>query len=430
VDGDNDIFSPMDFRADHRHTVQGFPVGEEALSDDFFGLENNNCAMGVDERGTSVTTTRDNLEKLLKKHSDPNDLTCTTIPTLTSPRTFVINNNSLPTINAAEQRPSSLEFQTTLYDNASSGVGGNAVNHKEGTLAKQVLLARMYQNRSARKNIRAGEWTMSATEDHCATQSPVGSKRVFQQDSENAETTTASFLNERSQSSSFTSGLVSHQNLSMSADSLLHNSCKLYPNSLEIVRSALQFDPGAIRRAVLVESTQEETSCTEQLSKKQKVSNGFSYPVNIAIRHKGSPDVIEMLAQAAPDVLVMHDGPYQGSSIATAIRSVCDVSIIKALLDANRDQTRVVDRLHDLPLHTALCVPTVSLEVVKLILNAFPDALIKTNIRGETPVQVAERNQHCKEDIVNYLQDHAYSPFEASAVHMDDVELATVEGDP
>ena len=376
VDIGEGIFSPKNYCGDSKqnHQGQGSPVLEDALGDYLFGYEDNNRALGVGEGGYCVDRTY--------------------------PR-----------------------------DNANSEASGSTrVNHKEGALAKQALLARMYQNRSARNITSAA--TQAVSEDHRATQSPVGSKRVFQQESKDAGAITASFLEDQVPSSSSSSSLAPQQNLSMSVDSLLHNSCKLYPSTLEIVKSALQFDPKAIRRAVLVEASQEETPCAEPLLKQRKLVGGFSYPVNIAIRRKGSADVINMLAKAAPDVLVLQDGPCQGSSLAIAIRSECDVSIIQALLETNPEQARVVDRRHDLPLHTALRVPTVSLNVVRLIHNAFPGALTKSNIRGDTPVQVAERNPYCKEHIVNYLQEHAYSPFEANAIHMDDAELARLEAGP
>eukprot|EP00977_Amphora_coffeiformis_P022374 scaffold10856_cov229-Amphora_coffeaeformis.AAC.25 len=412
VDIDKDIFSPTDYSGDYKQT-QGSPVLEDALGDDFFGFEDDNCASwagkGVSGKlssfvtaTTPTTSVGDGQKQQHNMHSNPKETDdIPRAPDLKAPTS------------TTEERPSSL-VETYSSDNAISEAGGSKVNHKEGTLAKQVLLARMYQNRSIRNNASTGG-SVQATENHRASQSPVGSKRVFQENSKDAEATTSSLLEETPVSSSVTS--------SISVDSLLHNSCKLYPTTLAIVKSALQFDPEAIRRAVRVETNVEDTSCTEPLLKKQKLNGRFAYPVNIAMSNKGSADVIDFLAKAAPDVLVLQDGPCQGSSVAIAIRSECDVSIIKAVLETNPDQSRVVDRLHDLPLHTALRVPTVSLKVVKLIHNAYPDALTKTNIRGDTPVQVAERNQYCKEDIVNYLQEHAYSPFEANAMHMDDVEL-------
>ena len=64
--------------------------------------------------------------------------------------------------------------------------------------------------------------------------------------------------------------------------------------------------------------------------------------------------------------------------------------------------------------------------MIKLLYQASPEALLKPNIRGDTPVQVAERNPYCKEEIVNYLQEMAYSPFEENALHMKDEELDKV----
>ena len=290
----------------------------------------------------------------------------------------------------------------------------NQQNCRQGMLAKQSLLAKMYKNRSVRS---AGK---SQTNDSAGA--TVGSKRVFSKEDASADSGGNSTGDSKSQHTSVSS--------SMSRDTLLHNSCKLYPTTVDIVRSALGFDPEAIRRAIpmLVDSTTPASS-SEPLVKKQKLIDSYAYPINIALHHKASLEVVELLAKAGPDVLLLKDGPWEGSSLTLAIRSECDMAIIKAILAANPKQTQVADRQNALPLHAALQVPKVSLELIKLLYRAFPGALLKPNVRGDTPVQVAEKNPYCKEDIVDYLQEEAYSPFEENAIHLDDAELANVQAE-
>lgn len=392
LDIDEGLFSPVDYsQGNYNSEDQHFSAStaQSTFQNNFFGLD--------DEVSAQLQQQQLNEERYDMQDTDH----------VQSSSTFhqvSYTNNSQ--VIAQHVQPPSVMFQTPVGDNAS---GGGKMNHKEGSLGRQDLLAKMYQNRSARN--------LSGSSQQ-AQQQHAGSKRVFREEPSEGDVKagTASLKVPESTSSSTPGSPV----LCMPVDSLLHNSCKLYPTTFEIVQSALQFDPDAIRRTVLVESNQKADASVEPLAKKQKLSDCFSYPVNIAIRHGGSAEVIEMLALAAPDVLVIRDGPCQGSSLAIAIRSDRNVAIIKTLLEINACQTQIADRLHDLPLHTALHVPTVSLAMVKFIHNAFPDALSKTNIRGKTPVHVAEGNPFCPEEVVNYLQEQAYSPFEAHALHIDD----------
>jgi hypothetical protein len=69
----------------------------------------------------------------------------------------------------------------------------------------------------------------------------------------------------------------------MHSDSLLPNSCKLYPNTITVVESALRFDPAASRRAVdiICDGTDDDDD-QMQSSKGQKIDR-FCYPINIAL---------------------------------------------------------------------------------------------------------------------------------------------------
>ena len=219
----------------------------------------------------------------------------------------------------------------------------------------------------------------------------------------------------------------------MSLDNLLHNSCRLYPTTVDIVRSALSFDSQAIRRAVpfgsqyqppLSNLPEVDVQHNNNQTKKRKVADdAYLYPINIALRHQASLDVVKLLTEAGPDVLLRRDGPWKCSALAIALQLDRPLDVIKTLLLANRQQTLVTDWQNGLPLHTAVSGRNVSLDVVRLIFRACPDAILRTNVRGENPVQVAERNRFCREEIVDYLQGRAYSPFEKTALHFNDSEL-------
>ena len=252
--------------------------------------------------------------------------------------------------------------------------------------------------------------SMSRSGDKIKETSRRGAKRIFNE--------AAAAADESTQSTAASSSASVGNNL-------LHNSCKLYPRTVEIIQSALMYDAEAIRLPVPV-SASDDALTTDALVKKRKVSDTYLYPINIAISRKGSADVVELLAKTGPDVLLKKDGPYQSCPLSIALRSECDLAVIQALLKANMKQTEIADNRNALPLHDAVQGST-SLELVKLIYNAFPGAIRQTNVRGETPVQVAERNYRCGEDIVDFLQHFAYAPHEDDALHLGDEELDTID---
>ena len=326
---------------------------------------------------------------------------------------FALNNddkvdNSATSTNHTE-KPSGVLKQTSSLTNSKSN------NQQSGMLAKQSLLAKMYQSRSARATAQPNKQTQSSP-------TTAASKRVFSNESP-AE---SKGLPTQSQPTKTDNSAVS-TSLSMSVDSLLHNSCKLYPTNVDIVRSALLFDPEAIRRQVHVTPAPDAAIRTAEqpTTKRPKLEQHCVYPINIALQHKASADVIQLLAETGPDVLVLPDGPSQASSLAIALSSATcrDLATLKLLLAANPQQAAVTDFQNATPLHLVASLPTVTLELVKLVYKAHPAAVLQTNLRGDTPVQVAERNPYCAESIVDYLQEQAYEPFEDKAVHMSDQEL-------
>jgi hypothetical protein len=266
---------------------------------------------------------------------------------------------------------------------------------------KQSLLAKMYQNKNT-EAIKVREESRSGSNAVVAR----ASKRVHPDES----------------TRELSSECLQPTTSSTSMTDLLHNSCKLYSSTLAVIESALMFDAEAIRKAVPTTAAI-QINTTQTKVKRKRVSDTYAYPINIAICSGGSADVIELLAKTGPDVLLLKDGPYDSSPLAIAIRHQSGLAVLQVLLAADRKQSEVMDNQNNLPLHVAVQGQLVSIEVVKLIYEAFTDAIKATNIRAETPVQVAERNPHCPERIVDLLHDYAYSHHEDAAVHIDDDEL-------
>jgi hypothetical protein len=194
--------------------------------------------------------------------------------------------------------------------------------------------------------------------------------------------------------------------------SLVHQACELYPQSETIVASALRVDGEGARRRRSV--------CASYTTKSHKRSRHLhEYPITIALHHDASLSVLQLLVDAAPDVLVQVDGDEQGSALSTALMQKRDLSIISLLLEANPDQVRVHDRYRNYPLH-ASCIYGACLKVVQLVASAYPSALRKKNFHGMTPLDIAQRNAFCSDDVIDYLQQTSFGSLEEDAIHMED----------
>lgn len=222
--------------------------------------------------------------------------------------------------------------------------------------------------------------------------------------------TEPSHVNSSNAKNNSASPSVSGQQGSIDTSSLLHQSCRLYPTTSAVVESALRIDPEAVRRAVPV---------TLEKGQSKKSLNVYGYPVNIALAHGGSMEVIKMLSDAGPDVLVQKDGTDGSGSLGIALMSKCDMPVVNMLVQANRDCVKVSDRRGNYPLHIATNYG-LSLGIVKRLYAIYPKALQMRNFHSETPLDIAQRSTRCAEEVMNFLQSTAFSPLETSAHHMDD----------
>eukprot|EP00526_Cylindrotheca_closterium_P007429 CAMPEP_0113652884 /NCGR_PEP_ID=MMETSP0017_2-20120614/28263_1 /TAXON_ID=2856 /ORGANISM="Cylindrotheca closterium" /LENGTH=711 /DNA_ID=CAMNT_0000565799 /DNA_START=167 /DNA_END=2302 /DNA_ORIENTATION=- /assembly_acc=CAM_ASM_000147 len=200
------------------------------------------------------------------------------------------------------------------------------------------------------------------------------------------------------------------------APSLLHQSCRLYPTTAAVVESALRVDPDAVRKPI-----------TPVLEKGQakKVQNTYGYPLNIALSHGGSLEVLKMLAEAAPEILLEKDGTDGSRSLGIAVMAKNDWSIISMLLRTNVKCIQVADRRGNYPLHIA-ANHGLSLGIVKKLYRLFPKALQMRNFHSETPLDIAQRSTRCSEEVMNFLQAAAFSGLESAANHMQTLEMEDV----
>lgn len=201
---------------------------------------------------------------------------------------------------------------------------------------------------------------------------------------------------------------------SIDSNSLLHQSCRLYPTTAAVVESALRIDPDSVRKAVPVPM------------ERGQAKNTCGYPVNVAITHGGSLDVIKLLIDAGPDVLVQKDGNEGSGSLGIALTNNVDNRIIEMLIKANPECVKVADRRGNYPLHVAVS-HGMSIQLVKTLHSIFPKALQMRNFHSQTPLDIAQRSTRCSEDVMNYLQNTAFSPLEHDVYHLDQHNEADLE---
>lgn len=213
---------------------------------------------------------------------------------------------------------------------------------------------------------------------------------------------------------------------SMDQLSLLHNSCKLYPDTVMVVESALRMDPDAIRRPVPMVCNPGSNNAAEggidqtAASRKRRALERFSYPINIALKYNASLEVVELLAQEGPDVLEEPDGPDACGSLTTALGLGRGNDVVELLIGINPACAKTLDRHFNTPLHTIIRAQTATMDVVKAVYNAYPPAVTMVNFHKETPLDVAARSESCPEAIVNFLQSKAFTTLEATASHLDE----------
>jgi hypothetical protein len=263
--------------------------------------------------------------------------------------------------------------------------------------------------------------------------------------------------------------------------SLLHTTCKLFPHSRVVVESALQLDPEATSLEIpTLCSTRYQATNSRNLPvpdiNSTSISNYYSFPINIALQHEAAIDVIELLVESDPNVLTKRDGPNQTGSLSTAIstalpierKEVCKSStrmpetctemrakcaqgkcsvvpiqpcrmetptrmdkIVALILRANRDCAKIVDRRNNTALHyLARCENQVSRATISLIYSLHPEALHMRNWLGQTPLQVAQRNLHMSDVLLEHWIHLSFGRQEYAleqSLNQIDVEIAESE---
>jgi hypothetical protein len=195
---------------------------------------------------------------------------------------------------------------------------------------------------------------------------------------------------------------------------LLHRLCQAFPTNASVIQTALILEPEAVRQPVslpLLSTSKNSTNGNGKIwafkapaLKSKATRKDYQYPINIAINNGASCDVIQVLAFAAPEVLIKPEGVQGLTTLQIALlKQPKNHKLVETLLHANPAAATILTNHQNTLLHMA-CQRACPLSVVRAFYKANPRALQCRNFHGETPVTLAQRTISCPDDVLNYLQ--------------------------
>lgn len=148
----------------------------------------------------------------------------------------------------------------------------------------------------------------------------------------------------------------------------IHDACRLCPRKLQIVQHILQQDPSDVLRP---------TNCP---------MCGYNYPLHIAICRHASLEVVKLLVEAGPSILVQEDGPNRHTPLSLALAMFPQrVELHTFLLASNKLSVRLASsKTQSLPLHVA-CQHGAPTETLVMLILEYTESSIMKNIKGQTP---------------------------------------------
>ena len=202
--------------------------------------------------------------------------------------------------------------------------------------------------------------------------------------------------------------------------SVLHRSMKFFSQDVNVIKGAIEFAPHDLRRKAQLRDEDDDDN-DSKCSKGRKgmfggiktidISKGScGYPLNIALQHNASMEVLELLVQAAPEVITCRDGPDESGSLHIVLRRepANTPQLLHMLIKANPLSLRMTDRRRNTPLHVA-AGRGASLQVVRALYLLYPKAIVLRNLSGETPLEIAQRSTTlCGEEVLNFVQKSYY----------------------
>jgi hypothetical protein len=191
--------------------------------------------------------------------------------------------------------------------------------------------------------------------------------------------------------------------------SLLHLACTRPNVSAHEIDLLLRRDAKAANKPCFSMTTSKKISNPLTLkTETQIIKERFTLPLNLAIKNNATPDVLKMLINAAPSVLLMQDGPQRETPLCAYLRLTPspDVSVVDAMLLKKPRCAFATDRHHNTALHVA-CNRGVSIDILRHLHILDPKAWQRRNFHDKTPYQlVQQRTVSCSDEVSRFFCDN------------------------
>lgn len=184
----------------------------------------------------------------------------------------------------------------------------------------------------------------------------------------------------------------------------LHLACCNSSVDLYTVLRILQVDIASAARSVPLKSIKPIWNPVYNVVQPKFVKETYTFPLNLAIKNRADPDIIEILLSVAPSVLVTKDGPREEYPISILLKHAPhDISTVNKILLRCPQSAGSMDRYGNTPLHVA-CMHGASMEIVRRLYLLCPQSLKRMNFHGKTPLDIARQQTcTCPESVALYL---------------------------
>lgn len=201
------------------------------------------------------------------------------------------------------------------------------------------------------------------------------------------------------------------------APDALHEACRRGPTLAEL-DEILRKDPKAASRAIRLTTKKKIYSIQKGCIEEKDVPELYRYPLNIAIAHRASEEVIERLATSAPEILTHLDGPATGkedhsnlTSLHILLRHQPNATAsVDMILLKQPNAASLSDGHGNTPLHTAV-LKGASIKTIHHLNLFSPEHITRRNGNGCTPLQLAQSLSFCSQRVVSYLWKELDSRF-------------------
>ena len=197
---------------------------------------------------------------------------------------------------------------------------------------------------------------------------------------------------------------------------VLHATCQQFPHSFYIIQAALSQDPQAAARPLVIPAVPTRRTGTPfvvipTLQKQRR--EPFRIPINIALHHGASSEVLDLLLRAAPAATLVGDGAAGDTCtllLALTKRPRDDDLFLTKLLALQPAAAWRTDRRLNTALHLAANAKThkhsakLSVTFISYLYRANPQAVGMRNMHNETPYVISQRNSSCPEEVVTFLR--------------------------